>query len=71
MYRTTLASLIALTLVGCGGGGGGSDAGNSLRVFTTTPSVHVEGNSMKYTYATVDIDSRGVVTDGSQIFFGV
>ncbi|BCN26005.1 PKD domain-containing protein [Vibrio alfacsensis] len=74
MYRMTWAAAVALTLVGCGGGGGGgsdSGGGSTLRVYSTTSSLNVTGNSMDYTYATVDIDSTGGVADDASVYIGV
>ncbi|MGR5319778.1 PKD domain-containing protein [Vibrio alfacsensis] len=73
MYKTTWTTAIALALVGCGGGSDGSDgsSSNTLRVYSTTSSVNVTGNSMDYTYATVGIDSTGVVEEGSSVYIGV
>ncbi|MGR5238746.1 hypothetical protein ACPV4E_17795, partial [Vibrio alfacsensis] len=75
LNRLLVSTTILFFLSACGGGGGsdGSDgsSGNTLRVYSTTPSVYVTGNSMDYTYATVAIDSTGVVEEGSSVYIGV
>jgi hypothetical protein len=68
MYKFS-SLVIALFLVGCGGGGSGGDSSGNIRVFSPQPTVDIVGHTMLPLTAHIAFDSKGVTAQ--QIHVGV